>query len=87
MSPIAALIILLGLAVTANAANTCPNLGTAANFAIVTYSGVTNAGFSVITGSIGDGAFINYVPVPCIDRTSTDDMSIYISPVRSGLDQ
>jgi hypothetical protein len=52
MSPIAALIILLGLAVTANA-NNCPNLRTAANFAVVAYSGVTNTGNTVITGNLG----------------------------------
>jgi hypothetical protein len=52
MSPIAALIILLGLSVTANAKH-CPNLGTAANFTVLSYSGVTNVGFSVITGNLG----------------------------------
>jgi hypothetical protein len=52
MSPITALIILLGLAVTANA-NNCPNLATAANFTVSSYSGVTNVGYSVITGNLG----------------------------------
>jgi hypothetical protein len=87
MSPSAALIVLLCLAITAANASNCPNLQSAANFAAFAYTGLTSGGKSVITGMIGDGIFINYVPVPCIDGTGNDKMSIYTSPVRSGLHQ
>jgi hypothetical protein len=52
MLPIAALSFLLCLAVTAATAAVCPNLKTAANFAIVAYSGVTNVASTVITGNV-----------------------------------
>ena len=52
MLPIAALSFLLCLAVTVTTAVVCPNLKTAANFAIVAHSGVTNVASSIITGNI-----------------------------------
>jgi hypothetical protein len=52
MLPTAPLTVLLCLAVTAATAITCPNLGTAAQYAVVAYSGVTNAGESVIQGNL-----------------------------------
>jgi len=52
MLSITALSVLLCLAVTAANPIVCPNLGTAANYAVVAYSGVTNAGLSVIKGKL-----------------------------------
>jgi type VI secretion system secreted protein VgrG len=48
----AALSVLLCLAVSAANATPCPNLGTAANYAVVAYAGVTNTGNSVIQGNL-----------------------------------
>ncbi len=55
----AALSLLLCLALTVANPSPCPNLKTAANYAIVTYAGVTNAHVppntaSVITGNVAD---------------------------------
>jgi type VI secretion system secreted protein VgrG len=47
-----ALSVLLCLVVTATTLTPCPNLGAAASYAIVSYSGVTNVASSVITGAI-----------------------------------
>jgi hypothetical protein len=53
MSPTAALIVLLCLAITAANATNCPNLRSAANFTVFAYMGLTSGGKSVITGIIG----------------------------------
>jgi len=52
MSPRAALSILLCLAVTAANPIVCPNLGSAAGYAVVTYSGVTSNGLAIIKGNL-----------------------------------
>jgi hypothetical protein len=52
MLPIAALSFLLCLAVTTVNSIACPNLKTAANYTLVTDTGVTNTGNSVITGNV-----------------------------------
>ena len=52
MSSSAALSVLLFLAVTTANPIVCPNLGSAANFAVVAYSGITNTGPSVIKGNL-----------------------------------
>jgi hypothetical protein len=52
MLPIAALSVLLCLAITAANPIACPNLKTAAKYAVVAYSGVTNTGPSVIKGNL-----------------------------------
>ena len=52
MSSSVALSVLLCLAVTTANPIVCPNLGSAANFTIVAYSGITNTGPSVIKGNL-----------------------------------
>jgi hypothetical protein len=64
MLPIATLSVLLCLAFTAVNSIACPNLGSAAKFAVVAYSGVTNTGDSVITGKLAVYPIISVTGFP-----------------------
>jgi hypothetical protein len=92
MLPITALSVLLCLSVTAVNSIACPNLKTAANYAVVAFSGVTNAGASVIKGNVsvysniiptgfppGNITGIRQLGTPAAHQAQLDEVSAYLS--------
>jgi len=75
----ATLIVLLCLAVTAVNSIVCPKLGSAANFVIVAYSGVTNTGHSAITGNIAVYPITSVTGIPAGAMTGETQLGTAIA--------
>jgi hypothetical protein len=91
MLPITALSVLLCLSVTAVNSIACPNLKTAANYTVVTSSGVTNIGLSKIIGNVavypsialtgfppGNITGIRQLGTPTANQAQLDEASAYL---------
>lgn len=70
MLPTVTLTVLLSLVVTANNIKICPTLKSAANFAVIARSAVSNTGFTVINGSLAistSGSLTGFSPMGVIN--------------------